>query len=109
MMEQTRLKREKVAFMLGDKVYTFDSMMPPLCLSVFLWAKFRKKKGDVKAHLLYDIEALIPAFYHITTTSVNASKTMKEIPYETDITTFLTKDTTTSWNYFSDWNISSLS
>ena len=31
------------------------------CLATFPWAKFRKKKGGVKAHVLYDIEAQVPA------------------------------------------------
>ncbi len=53
-----------------------------LCLSVFWWAKFRKKKGGVKAHVLYDLESQVPAFFHISTASVYDSKAMKEIPYE---------------------------
>ena len=84
MMAQAREKRAADIFKLGGKVYAFDSTTIPLCLSVFWWAKFRKKKGGVKAHVLYDIEAQVPAFYHITTASVNDSKAMKEIPYETD-------------------------
>lgn len=84
MMAQAREKRSADIFKLGGKVYAFDSMTIPLCLSVFWWAKFRKKKGGVKAHVLYDLEAQVPAFYHITTASVNDSKTMQEIPYETD-------------------------
>ena len=84
MMEQARQKREEKIFKLRGKVYAFDSTTIPLCLSVFWWAKFRKKKGGVKAHVLYDLEAQVPAFYHITTASVNDSKAMKEIPYETD-------------------------
>ena len=31
--------------------------------------KFRSKKEGVKAHVLYDIEAQVPAFYTITTAS----------------------------------------
>ena len=84
MMAQTREKRATDIFKLGGKVYAFDSTTIPLCLSVFWWAKFRKKKGGVKAHVLYDLEAQVPAFYHITTASVNDSKAMQEIPYETD-------------------------
>lgn len=84
MMAQAREKRSADIFKLGGKVYAFDSTTIPLCLSVFWWAKFRKKKGGVKAHVLYDLEAQVPAFYHITTASVNDSKTMQEIPYETD-------------------------
>ena len=84
MMTQARERRATDIFRLGGKVYAFDSTTIPLCLSVFWWAKFRKKKGGVKAHVLYDLEAQVPAFYHITTASVNDSKAMQEIPYETD-------------------------
>ena len=83
MMAQAREKRATDIFKLGGKVYAFDSTTIPLCLSVFWWAKFRKKKGGVKAHVLYDLEAQVPAFYHITTASVYDSKAMPEIPYET--------------------------
>lgn len=83
MMEQARRNRAADIFKLGGKVYAFDSTTIPLCLSVFWWAKFRKKKGGVKVHVLYDLEAQIPAFYHITTASVHDSKAMPEIPYET--------------------------
>ena len=83
MMTQAREKRATDIFKLGGKVYAFDSTTIPLCLSVFWWAKFRKKKGGVKAHVLYDLEAQVPAFYHITTASVYDSKAMPEIPYET--------------------------
>ena len=83
-MSQAREKRAENIFKLGGKVYAFDSTTIPLCLSVFWWAKFRKKKGGVKAHVLYDLEAQVPAFYHITTASVHDSKAMQEIPYETD-------------------------
>ena len=75
MMAQAREKRSADIFKLGGQVYAFDSTTIPLCLSVFWWAKFRKKKGGVKAHVLYDLEAQVPAFYHITTASV--------YPYET--------------------------
>ena len=83
MMAQGREKQAADIFKLGGKVYAFDSTTIPLCLSVFWWAKFRKKKGGVKAHVLYDLEAQVPAFYHITTASVYDSKAMPEIPYET--------------------------
>ncbi len=83
MMAQAMEKRSADIFKLGGQVYAFDSTTIPLCLSVFWWAKFRKKKGGVKAHVLYDLEAQVPAFYHITTASVYDSKAMPEIPYET--------------------------
>ena len=82
MMDLARSKRAMDIFKLKGKVYAFDSTTIPLCLSVFWWAKFRKKKGGVKAHVLYDLESQVPAYFHITTASVHDSKVMKEIPYE---------------------------
>ena len=82
MMEQARKKRVTDIFKLKGNVYAFDSTTIPLCLSVFWWAKFRKKKGGVKAHVLYDLETQVPAFFHISKASVYDSKAMKEIPYE---------------------------
>ena len=82
MMDQARSKRAMDIFKLKGKVYAFDSTTIPLCLSVFWWAKFRKRKGGVKAHVLYDLESQVPAYFHITKASVHDSKAMKEIPYE---------------------------
>ena len=69
-------------FKLKSNVYAFDSTTIPLCLSVFWWTMFRKKKGGVKAHVLYDLESQVPAFFHVTKASVHDSKAMKEIPYK---------------------------
>ena len=77
-----RQKRANDIFKLGGNVYAFDSTTIDLCLSVFWWAKFRKKKGGIKVHALYDVETQIPAFFHITEAAVHDSKAMKEIPYE---------------------------
>ena len=82
MMDLARSRRAMDIFKLKGKVYAFDSTTIPLCLSVFWWAKFRKKKGGVKAHVLYDLESQVPAYFHITTASVHDSMAMKEIPYE---------------------------
>lgn len=82
MMEQARKKQATDIFKLKGHVYAFDSTRIPLCLSIFWWAKFRKKKGGVKAHVLYDLEAQVPAYFHFSTASVHDSKAMKYIPYE---------------------------
>ena len=82
MMEQAREKQATDIFKLKGHVYAFDSTTIPLCLSIFWWAKFRKKKGGIKAHVLYDLEAQVPAYFHISTASVHDSKAIKYIPYE---------------------------
>ena len=49
---------------------------------MFEWAKFRKHKGGIKLHTLYDVETEVPAFVHITPANIHDSKAMPEIPYE---------------------------
>ena len=82
MIDEARRKRQTEIFKLGGSVYAFDSTTVDLCLAVFDWAKFRSKKGGIKVHTLYDIEAQVPAFLHITTASVHDSKAMPQIPLE---------------------------
>lgn len=77
-----REKRVTDIFNLDGNVYAFDSTTIDLCLKVFWWARFRKHKGGVKIHTLYDIETQIPAFFHITEAKVNDVNAMDEIPYE---------------------------
>jgi len=37
---------------LNETVYAFDSSTIDLCLSLFPWARFRKRKGAIKLHTL---------------------------------------------------------
>ncbi len=64
-------------------IYALDSTTIDLCLSVFWWAEFRKHKGGIKLHTLYDVKTSIPSFLHITTASVHDVKILDLIPYET--------------------------
>ena len=82
MISETRSRRIEKIFELDGHVYAFDSTTIDLCLSVFEWAKFRKHKGGIKMHTLYDVEAQVPAFVHITPANVHDSKAMPEVPYE---------------------------
>ncbi len=79
---EARKRRITDIFKLGGNVYAFDSTTVDLCLSVFWWARFRKDKGGIKIHTLYDIETQVPAFFHITEAAVNDVRAMDEIPYE---------------------------
>ena len=82
MMKEACEKRSTNLLDIPGKKYAFDSTTIPLCLSTFPWARFRRKKGGVKAHVLYDIEAQVPAFYTVTTASKHDSTAMSSIPYE---------------------------
>ena len=82
MMKEACEKRMTNILDISGKKYAFDSTTIPLCLATFPWAKFRSKKGGVKAHVLYNIEAQVPAFYTVTTASKHDSTAMSSIHYE---------------------------
>lgn len=67
---------------IDDNVYAFDSTTIDLCLSVFWWAKFRKTKGGIKLHTLYDVKTSIPSFIHVSTASVNDMNALDLLYYE---------------------------
>ena len=64
-------------------IYAFDSTTIDLCLTLFDWAKFRKAKGGIKVHTLFDVVTGIPTFVYITEAKVNDVNAMDEIPYQT--------------------------
>jgi len=51
---------------LSDTVYAFDSTTIDLCLSLFPWAQFRRRKSAVKVHTLLDVRGNIPASVYVT-------------------------------------------
>ncbi|MGM0634693.1 MAG: IS4 family transposase [Bacteroidota bacterium] len=51
---------------INEIAYALDSSTIDLCLSLFPWAKFRKKKGAVKMHTQLDLRGSVPTFIEIT-------------------------------------------
>lgn len=82
LVDEARSVNTEKVFGLDGHIYAFDSTTIDLCLEVFEWAKFRKHKGGIKVHTLYDIEAQVPTFFHITPAATNDMKAMPEIPYQ---------------------------
>jgi len=56
----------KHKFRFKNSLYTLDATVIDLCLSMFPWAKFRKRKGALKIHTLLDHRGTIPSFMVIT-------------------------------------------
>ncbi len=63
-------------------VYAFDATVIDLCINIFWWAKFRKTKGAVKLHTLFDVKTSIPCFIHITEAAVHEVNAMDMLHYE---------------------------
>jgi hypothetical protein len=51
---------------LDATAYALDATTIDLCLSLFPWAKFRRRKGGIKLHTLLEIQSTIPVFIAIT-------------------------------------------
>lgn len=82
MISIAQRKRITKEFEISGRFYAFDSTTIDLCLNLFWWASFRKTKGGIKVHTLYDVVTQIPTFLHITEAKVNDMNAMDEIPYE---------------------------
>jgi hypothetical protein len=56
----------KAKFRFKNKLLSLDSTTISLCLDLFPWAKFRRAKGGVKAHVLLDHDDYLPSYVLIT-------------------------------------------
>lgn len=67
---------------LSHTVYALDSTTIDLCLSLFPWAEFRKRKGAVKLHTLLDLRGSIPTVIIITHGKVHDVNILDRITIE---------------------------
>jgi hypothetical protein len=65
-------------FSFKNPVFAMDASVIDLCLSVFDWAKFRKRKGAIKLHSLYDLQRGIPTVSVITEGKDHECKVAKD-------------------------------
>jgi Domain of unknown function (DUF4372)/Transposase DDE domain len=63
---QQGLGARKAKFRFKNKLQSLDSTTISLCLDLFPWAKFRRAKGGVKAHVLLDHDDYLPSYVLVT-------------------------------------------
>ncbi len=71
----------KHRFKFKNALYSIDASVIDLCLSVFPWAKFRKTKGAIKMHCLYDHSGAMPSFVTITDGKKHDVTVAKEVGF----------------------------
>jgi hypothetical protein len=64
---------------LDQSLYALDSTTIDLCLSLFPWARFRRRKAAVKMHTLLDLRGNIPTFIQITDGKVHDVNVLDQI------------------------------
>ena len=67
---------------LKQTVYALDSTTIDLCLTLFPWAEFRRRKGAVKLHTLIDLRGSIPCFIRISTGTMRDVRALDDLPIE---------------------------
>jgi hypothetical protein len=73
---------EDLGFQLEQTLYALDSTTIDLCLALFPWALFRKRKAAIKLHTLLDVRARIPSVIIITTGKVHDVNILDEFLFE---------------------------
>jgi hypothetical protein len=71
--------RDPMGVDLQQSLYALDSTTIDLCLSLFPWARFRRRKGAVKMHTLLDLHGNIPTFIRVTSGDVHDVNLLDEI------------------------------
>jgi len=71
--------RDPMGVDLEQSLYALDSTTIDLCLSLFPWAKFRRRKAAVKVHTLLDLHGNIPTFIRVTSGDVHDVNLLDEI------------------------------
>jgi len=75
------LAKGRRKFRFKNKLYSLDSTVVDLCLSMFDWARFRRTKGAIKLHLLLDHEGYLPTFGLVTEGKVHDVKVAQTLQF----------------------------
>lgn len=67
---------------LAETVYALDSTTIDLCLSLFPWAEFRRRKGAIKVHTLLDLRGNIPSMVLVTSGRVHDVNILDDLAME---------------------------
>ena len=74
--------QESFGVELKQTTYAFDSTTIDLCLRLFPWAHFRRRKGAIKLHTLLDLRGSIPCFVLLTHGKVSDVRSLDALPLE---------------------------
>lgn len=67
---------------INHSVYALDATTIDLCLSLFPWARFRKKKGAIKLHTLLDLRGSIPTIIIVTCGKIHEVNILDQLIFE---------------------------
>ncbi|MDZ7693503.1 MAG: IS4 family transposase [Balneolaceae bacterium] len=95
-------KFRQTRFKIKSKILLPDSTTISLCLSLYDWARFRKKKGAIKLHTLLDYDGCLPVYMNMTEGKVHDGKAVRELSLPKDAVVVADRayvDFTTLWRW----------
>ena len=81
LLEKCRELAPRHRFRFKQELYTFDSTLINVCLSLYPWATYRKKKGAFKLHTLFDHSGYLPSFVVLTDGRTHDVKVVQDSSY----------------------------
>jgi hypothetical protein len=79
---RTLYANDPLGVTLEHTAYALDSTTIDLCLKLFPWARFRRRKGAVKLHTLIDLRGNIPTFVHVSHGKMSDVTVLDQLPLE---------------------------
>jgi len=67
---------------LDNTIYALDATTIDLCLSVFPWAQFRRRKSAIKLHTLLDLRGSIPTVVIVTSGKIHEVNILDQLIWE---------------------------
>jgi hypothetical protein len=67
---------------LNIHAFAIDSTTIDLCLKLFPWAHFRRRKGGIKAHVMIDLRVGIPVFMRVSHAKTGDRSVLDEILFQ---------------------------
>jgi hypothetical protein len=80
-LEKCRDLAPKHRFKFKNPLYSFDSTLINVCLSLYPWATYRKKKGAFKLHTMLDHNGYVPSFMVVTDGKTHDINVVKDGSY----------------------------
>lgn len=101
LLSRLHSQNKKHKFRFKKPLYSVDASTIDLCLSMFDWAHFRKKKGGIKLHVTMDHSGYIPSFITITEAKIHESKEIPKVPFKKDDVVVFDRGYT-NYSYYSE-------
>ena len=64
------------------RAFAIDSTTIDLCLKLFPWAQFRRRKAGIKAHTMIDLRVGIPVFMRVSHAKAGEASVLDEIDFQ---------------------------